>query len=83
MRTYDALNLWLAAIPANVPSVPATFAHIEAILGRRLPPTARLKNQWWENNVEGHPQASAWLDAGFQTEEVNRRNGTVTFTRIA
>jgi hypothetical protein len=43
-----------------------SFAEIEAVLGRRLPPSARdskIKRQWWAN-TDTHSQARAWLDAG-------------------
>jgi hypothetical protein len=81
MGAYAPLNVWLVAQPANVNHVPATFEQIEGILGRELPPVARRRPQWWENNPDGHPHARAWLDAGFQTEDVNIPNETLTFTR--
>lgn len=81
MGAYAPLNAWLSRQPANVHHVPTTFEQIERILGAPLPPTARRKSQWWENNATRHVQARAWLDAGFETRDVNLTNETLTFAR--
>lgn len=81
MGAYAPLNTWLSRQPAIIRHVPATFEQIEAILGYQLPPTARRKSQWWENNATRHSQARAWLDAGFETQNVNLANETLTFAR--
>jgi len=78
---YTALNAWLAGQPGNVNLVPITFNGIEAVLGFGLPPTARRRSQWWENNPFGHSQALAWLNAGFVTEQVDVLNETLAFRR--
>jgi hypothetical protein len=46
---------------------------IEAILGCRLPDTARERPQWWANEVGDtrHVQCRAWMDAGVETRNLN------------
>jgi hypothetical protein len=39
--------------------VDLSFDHVEAILGRRLPPSARTMRGWWGNVRRGHVQAAA------------------------
>ena len=81
MGAYAPLHAWLVAQPVNINYVPATFEEIESILGFPLPPTARQRPQWWENNSIQHSHARAWLDAGFLTQQVNIPNETLTFSR--
>ncbi len=81
MRAYAPLHTWLVGQPGNIHNIPATFAQIEGILGFTLPATARQKSQWWENNPARHVQATAWLDAGFFTRDVNIPNEMLTFSR--
>ncbi len=81
MGTYAPLYAWLIGQPANINNIPATFGQIEAVLGRPLPPTAREKPQWWENNPAQHSHACAWLEAGFLTEQVNIPSESLTFRR--
>lgn len=64
MSVYEPLRQRL--VRAEQPRVTMSFAEIEAVLGRRLPPSARdskIKRQWWAN-TDTHSQAKAWLDAG-------------------
>ncbi len=49
----------------------ASFSEIEAILGERLPVSARRHGAWWANERVGtHSHARAWLAAGFETSPV-------------
>jgi hypothetical protein len=47
-----------------------TFAELETILGFPLPDSASTHRPWWANGG-GHPQAKAWLDAGWKVESVS------------
>ena len=60
-------------------TVTCTFAQIEGIIGRPLPPAARIHNPWWGN--DGRGQARAWMAAGRRTCDVDRDRETVTFAR--
>ena len=60
-----------------------TFGEVEAILGFRLPDSARLHRPWWANSKHGsgHSHALAWQAAGWSTREVNIEAETLVFAR--
>lgn len=60
-----------------------TFDEIERILEFKLPASARVYRQWWENqgNPNGRSQALAWSAAGWMAEDVDMGTGTLVFTR--
>ena len=58
-----------------------SFAEVESILGFPLPESAREYPAWWSNNARGHSHSRAWLDEGWQSQEVDLANETVTFVR--
>ena len=60
-----------------------TFGEIEAILGFRLPDSARLYRPWWSNSKHGsgHSHARAWQAAGWRTREVDIEAETLVFAR--
>ena len=60
----------------------ATFTEIEAILGGGLRRSARRHTAWWAND-RTHPQARAWMDAGWEKTGVNIGEETVEFHRIS
>ena len=63
-------------------SVTLTFAEIETILGRPLPPSARNHNAWWSNPLnDSHKWARAWVVAGWRTERVNLSDDAIHFRR--
>jgi hypothetical protein len=58
-----------------------SFEEVEAILGATLPKSAVVYQAWWANDPT-HSQAKAWLDAGWQTENLNLPRRTVEFVRV-
>lgn len=58
---------------------PATFVAVEAILGFRLPKSARRRREWWANG--GHSHARAWQAAGWLTKAVDLAAETLVFER--
>jgi hypothetical protein len=78
MSKYDPLFNWLKEQSAN--RIPATFGQIASILGFDLPKSSTTLPQWWANHL-GHTQATAWLDAGFRTENVDLVAETLVFVR--
>ena len=78
---YQPLGAYLAQQPG--PTHALTFAEVEAILGRPLPPTASAERAWnWWTNDPGHSQADyGWLAAGWQVAGVDRGRQTVTFRK--
>ena len=63
----------------------ATFGDLEAILGFRLPDSARLHRPWWSSSKKGsgHGHALAWQAAGWRTREVDIEAETLVFARSA
>ena len=63
----------------------ASFGEIEAILGFRLPVSARLHRPWWSNRKKGggHSHALAWQAAGWRTRSIDLEAETLVFERAA
>jgi hypothetical protein len=57
------------------------FQEVERILGRALPKSAGDYQAWWANDPT-HSQAKAWLEVGWQTENLNLHGRTVEFVRV-
>ena len=80
---YAPLGVFLATrADRGGSTVTLTFAHVEQLLGRALPPSSRQHRQWWEND-RGHVQARAWLAAGWRSGPVDVAAQWVTFTKDA
>ena len=79
MSKYDPLRQWLLGLEDTVVSIPMTFEQVQNIL-QFLPESAYVLPQWWENN-RGHVQARAWMDAGWETEDVDLRGRQLVFRR--
>jgi hypothetical protein len=79
---YEPLKTYLSSVPG--PVVVLTYAEIENLLGRKLPPTAYGDSwrQWWAN-TETHSQALAWLRAGWRVTRPDFANKRVEFRRQA
>lgn len=78
MSKYAPLAEHLRTLQAN--AWQASFVEVEALLGADLPCSARKYAEWWSNG-SGHTQARAWVDAGFQTCELDISRQTVLFRR--
>lgn len=80
MPKYGALQLHLSRLQRDEWN--ATFAQIEEILGFNLPASARKYPAWWANQSDGgHSQSQAWLEAGWQTSDLDLSGSTVRFQR--
>lgn len=58
-----------------------TFTALEALLGERLPETARVQRAWWSNRGQGAVQAAAWMGAGYHVEKLDLTAEQVTFRK--
>jgi len=58
-----------------------SFTQIESLMGAKLPPSAREARAWWSNRSHGALQASAWMEAGYQVDEVDFDSERVTFRK--
>lgn len=80
MSKYEALTKHLSKRAER--RVPMSFADLEKLLGFPLPSSARAHRPWWANSVHGHVQARGWLDAGFQSEQVDLEKERLVFVRL-
>lgn len=84
MGYYDPLRDYLTR--RGDAEVTLSFAEIEGIIGRPLPPSARKYDAWWANVGDSpatrHSHARSWDAAGYRAR-VNRREGKALFYRPA
>ena len=61
-----------------------SFSEVEAIVGFRLPPSARKHRAWWANERGGtsHTHSLAWSAAGWEAVEVDMKAQSLLFRRI-
>jgi hypothetical protein len=78
MGKYHPLERYLRENKARV--VAMTFAHVEQVIGSRLPDSATRYRAWWGND-RSHAQAQAWLNAGRIVEEIDSDKRVVVFSR--
>jgi hypothetical protein len=61
--------------------VKLTFARIDGLIGTNLPMAAFRDEAWWSNtSVNAH--SKGWLDAGWEVEQVNLKEGYVVFKKV-
>jgi hypothetical protein len=61
--------------------VPMTFAQIEQIIGAKLPKSQGYP-AWWSNNPWNNVMTQIWLDAGFETEQVDVTGRKLVFRKV-
>lgn len=80
MSKYQPLSDHLAGLAAE--TWEASFADLERVLGFSLPQAARNGGAWWAN-VADKSHNRAWLDAGWEVSEVDRKGERVHFRRTS
>jgi len=63
--------------------VPLTFREIEKITGVKLPPKAQHHRAWWSNNPDNNVMTKVWLEAGFESAQVDIEGRKLVFRRVA
>jgi len=81
MSKYQALNRFFKAQVTDF--LRMTFDEVEKEAGFKLPASARLHQAWWANDRARHVQAKAWLDAGYESEQVDMKAARLVFRRVA
>lgn len=61
--------------------VKLSFARIDGLIGSNLPMSAYRSEMWW-NNSASSAHAKAWLDAGWEVQEVNLKEGYVLLKKV-
>ena len=59
-----------------------SFSEVERILGFGLPRSARTYNAWWGNNLHRFRHSWAWLEAGWETRDLDIAGESVWFVRV-
>ncbi|MEQ8309074.1 MAG: hypothetical protein RIA72_00095 [Sphingopyxis sp.] len=81
MGKYEPLGDHLRALSEDRWN--ASFEEIEHILGFRLPNSARDHRAWWSNHSGGnHSQAAVWVEAGWETRDVDQARERIRFERV-
>ncbi len=80
MSKYDPLLTYLSK--SRDDAVPMGFSEIETVLGFELPPSSRRQRAWWSNNPTNNVMTQAWLDAGFETANVDMAGGKLMFRKV-
>lgn len=75
---YNPLRDYLISYRAS--QLQLAFEQIEDIIGCPLETAAYTLKSWWDNDRQ-HPQAFAWLEAGWQVYDVNLSQRIVIFRR--
>lgn len=78
---YARLTQYLKFRGSFTRKVKLSFARIDGIIGTNLPMSAYKSEKWWDNVVTS-AHAKGWLDAGWETEEVNLKEGYVVFKKV-
>jgi len=76
---YVPLRDYLTSYLASQLSL--SLEHIEHILGSKLETAAYAFKSWWENDRK-NPQAIAWLEAGWEVNDIDLRQKVVVFKRV-
>ena len=76
---YDPLGVHLRRQTAD--RIAMSFREIEHVTGVSLPEKSQHSRAWWSNNPGNNVMTTVWLDAGFETAEVDLKAHTVVFVR--
>lgn len=58
-----------------------SLARIDGLIGSNLPMDAYRNEAWW-NNSPSRVHVKAWLDVGWEVQEVNLKEGYVVFKKV-
>jgi hypothetical protein len=78
---YAGLESHLKFRSAFTDTVKLTFARIDGLIGSDLPIAAYRDPLWW-SNASSSLHAKAWLDAGWEVQEVNLKEGYALFRKV-
>ena len=79
MSKYQPLEEFLAGLAFS--RVKMSFAEIESAIGTQLPPSAYTYRAWWSNNPTNSVATYAWLNAGYESSDVDMTRQTVVFRK--
>jgi hypothetical protein len=80
MGKYENLGAFLQK--QRTREVPLTFRDIEKITGAKLPPKAQHHRAWWSNNPSNNVMTKVWLEAGYESAQVDMSARKLVFRRL-
>jgi hypothetical protein len=80
MAKYDPLTAFLKK--TDISEVPMSFEEVARIIAAKLPPSAYRHRPWWANETTGHVHAKSWLNAGYETTQVDMESKKLIFKRL-
>ncbi len=81
MGKYEPLGRFLRQQGSEL--VVMKFEDIERVVGSKLPASSRQHRAWWSNNPNNNVMTRVWLDAGFQTEQVDVEGRRLIFRKVS
>ena len=78
---YGGLARYLKFRGAFTSVVKLSFVRVDGVIGDNLP-MAAYKNEAWWSNTSGNVHAKGWLEAGWEVQEVNLKEGYVVFHKV-
>ncbi len=78
---YEGLERHLKFRGAFTNVVKLPFARIDGLIGSNLPMSAYRDMAWW-SNTSSTIHAKAWLEAGWEVQEVNFKEGYAVFKKV-
>jgi hypothetical protein len=78
---YGGLAAHLKFRGAFTRLVRLSFARIDGLICSNLPMSAYRDEAWWSNSPS-NAHAKAWLDAGWEVQEVNLKEGYAVFKKV-
>jgi hypothetical protein len=78
---FEGLTGHLKFRAAFTSIVKLSFARIDGLIGTNLPMEAYRNETWW-NNSKQSAHAKGWLDAGWEVQQVNLKEGNVVFVKV-
>ena len=78
---YAGLEGHLKFRAAFTDTVKLSFARIDGLIGSNLPMNAYRDLTWWSNESSS-AHAKAWLNAGWDVQEVNLKEGFAVFKKV-
>ena len=80
MSVYDPLKNYLLSKKGSK-LVHLTFTQFDSIAPNKALSKYDVP-QWWENDDKTHPQAHAWMTAGWKKKDVDLNRQIVTFMEV-
>ncbi len=79
MGKYEPLGQFLRKQKSE--RIKMSFAEIEKLIGTKLPKSSKSHRAWWSNNPTNNVMTKEWLEAGFETVDVELASERLVFRK--